>query len=121
MKKTNPNKPKVKIGKMTVTSLRTMNYELRTMNYFMQNKPNFIRLRRIQTEPAPHLPYSFAFWPPKIPLDKTSSTLIIPQNLRRLVSAFRSIFRAKYPRIVALLRNGLCKERSFGSALSLSQ
>ena len=37
--KTNPNKPKVKIGKMNVTSANTMNYELRTMNYFMQNKP----------------------------------------------------------------------------------
>jgi len=30
--KTNPNKPKVKIGKMNVTPLITMNYEQRTMN-----------------------------------------------------------------------------------------
>jgi len=36
--KTNPNKPKVKIGKMNVTSLRTMNYEQRTMNE-EKNKP----------------------------------------------------------------------------------
>jgi len=32
MKKTNPNKPKVKIGKMNVTSLIAMNYEQITMN-----------------------------------------------------------------------------------------
>ena len=30
--KTNPNKPKVKIGKMNVTSFITMNYEQRTIN-----------------------------------------------------------------------------------------
>jgi len=36
--KTNPNKPKVKIGKMNVTSLKTMNYEQRAMND-EKNKP----------------------------------------------------------------------------------
>ena len=36
--KTKPNKPKVKIGKMNVTSFITMNYEQRTMNY-EKNKP----------------------------------------------------------------------------------
>jgi len=36
--KTKPNKPKVKIGKMNVTSFITMNYELRTMND-EKNKP----------------------------------------------------------------------------------
>jgi len=29
---TNPNKPKVKIGKMNITTFITMNYEQRTMN-----------------------------------------------------------------------------------------
>jgi len=38
MKKTNPNKPKVKIGKMNLTSFITMNYEQRTMND-EKNKP----------------------------------------------------------------------------------
>jgi len=36
--KTKPNKPKVKMGKMNVTSFKTMNYEQRTMNY-EKNKP----------------------------------------------------------------------------------
>jgi len=36
--KTNPNKPKVKIGKMNITSFITMNYEQRTMND-EKNKP----------------------------------------------------------------------------------
>ena len=36
--KTNPNKPKVKIGKMNITSFITMNYEQITMND-EKNKP----------------------------------------------------------------------------------
>jgi len=36
--KTNPNKPKVKIGKMNITSFITMSYEQRTMND-EKNKP----------------------------------------------------------------------------------
>jgi len=36
--KTNPNKPKVKIGKMNVTSFITMNYKQITMND-EKNKP----------------------------------------------------------------------------------
>ena len=36
--KTNPNKPKVKMGKMNITSFITMNYEQRTMND-EKNKP----------------------------------------------------------------------------------
>jgi len=36
--KTKPNKPKVKIGKMNVTSFITMSYEQRTMND-EKNKP----------------------------------------------------------------------------------
>ena len=36
--KTNPNKPKVKIGKMNITSFITMSYEQRTMSY-EKNKP----------------------------------------------------------------------------------
>ena len=47
--KTNPNKPKVKIGKMNVTSLRTMNYEQRTMND-EKNKP---KQTQFQTCPIP--------------------------------------------------------------------
>ena len=38
MGKTKPNKPKVKIGKMNITSFITMNYEQRTMND-EKNKP----------------------------------------------------------------------------------
>ena len=36
--KTNPNKANFKIGKMNITSLRTMSYEQRTMND-EKNKP----------------------------------------------------------------------------------
>jgi len=45
MKKTKPNKPKVKIGKMNITSFITMNYEQITMND-EKNKPK-------QTQPCP--------------------------------------------------------------------
>ena len=38
------NKPKVKIGKMNVTSLRTMNYEQRTMND-EKNKPKQTQIK----------------------------------------------------------------------------
>ena len=47
--KTNPNKPKVKIGKMNVTSLRTMNYEQRTMSY-EKNKPKQTQIQNRQDE-----------------------------------------------------------------------
>ena len=53
--KTNPNKAKVKIGKMNITSFITMNYEQRTMND-EKNKAKqtqLVRLRRIQTQ-LPH-------------------------------------------------------------------
>ena len=49
MKKTNPNKPKVKIGKMNVTSFITMSYEQITMNNANKNKPK-------QTQPVVSLP-----------------------------------------------------------------
>ena len=39
--KTNPNKPKVKIGKMNVTSLRTMNYEHRSRRSGFRRDPAF--------------------------------------------------------------------------------
>ena len=44
--KTKPNKPKFKIGKMNVTSLRTMNYEQITMKDANKNKP-----KQTQTKP----------------------------------------------------------------------
>jgi len=44
--KTNPNKPKVKMGKMNITSFITMNYEQRTMND-EKNKP-----KQTQTKPT---------------------------------------------------------------------
>ena len=47
--KTKPNKPKVKIGKMNVTSLRTMNYEQKTMNDANKNKP---KQTQFQTQPC---------------------------------------------------------------------
>jgi len=40
------NKPKVKIGKMNVTSFITMNYEQKAMNYENKNKP-----KQSQTKP----------------------------------------------------------------------
>jgi len=52
MKKTNPNKPKVKIGKMNVTSFITMSYEQRTMND-EKNKP-----KQSQTNPIPPARYA---------------------------------------------------------------
>ena len=42
---TKPNKPKVKIGKMNVTSFITINYELRTMND-EKNKPKQTQFQR---------------------------------------------------------------------------
>ena len=48
---TNPNKPKVKIGKMNVTSFITMNYEQRTMNY-EKNKPKQTQFPQRDTQYA---------------------------------------------------------------------
>ena len=50
--KTNPNKPKVKIGKMNLTSFITMNYEQITMND-EKNKP-----KQSQTNPIPPARYA---------------------------------------------------------------
>ena len=53
--KTNPNKPKVKIGKMNLTSFITMNYEQRTMND-EKNKPKQSQTKPIQTRSAAEIP-----------------------------------------------------------------
>jgi len=47
--KTNPNKPKVKIGKINVTSFITMNYEQRAMND-EKNKPKQTQVNPRQLE-----------------------------------------------------------------------
>ena len=47
--KTNPNKPKFKIGKMNVTFLTTMNYEQRTMTD-KKNKPKQTQIQNRQDE-----------------------------------------------------------------------
>jgi len=47
--KTKPNKPKVTIGKMNVTSLRTMDYEQRTVND-EKNKPKQTQSQNRQNE-----------------------------------------------------------------------
>ena len=53
--KTKPNKPKVKIGKMNITSFITMSYEQRTMNY-EKNKP-----KQTQTKPISRLNHNTPF------------------------------------------------------------
>ena len=49
--KTKPNKPKVKIGKMNITSFITMNYEQRTMND-EKNKPKQTQFPQRDTQYA---------------------------------------------------------------------
>ena len=50
--KTKPNKPKVKIGKMNITSFITMSYEQRTMND-EKNKPKQSQIEFIPKQGIP--------------------------------------------------------------------
>ena len=69
--KTNPNKPKVKIGKMNITSFITMNYEQITMNDANKNKA-----KQTQTNPISNVPKSPRFT--KIPGNELETKGIEP-------------------------------------------
>ena len=95
--KTKPNKPKVKIGKINVTSLRTMNYEQRTMND-EKNKPKQTQSydpaqdgtnpKRIYPQGSA-VPYGSASWNPQ-----TGDLFQKPSSL--IASRFTSCFNTQY-------------------------